>query len=236
MLSKPSRANRTLQVLSKMYSLAIRWKLCTSNPVRGITFFKENKRDRWLQEDELNRLLQVLEQHKIYPPAQVIRLILLTGSRKGEVLNAQWNQFDLDRGVWVKPFYLTKQKKTEHVPLSQEALMFLQSLKEHSTSSYVFPGRIADCPLTDIKKFWARVLKEANLTDLRIHDLRHTYASHLVSSGLSLSIVGKLLGHTQAATTQRYAHLADQALRDATNVFGNKIASLKKNGASSQES
>ena len=236
MKDKPSRANRVLKVISKMYSLAIQWEYCTLNPVRGVTLYRENKRDRWLQDEELNRLWEVLSRYAGYAPANALKMLLFTGSRKGEVLNATWEQFNLERGVWIKPFHLTKQKKTEYVPLSQETLVFLTDLKENATSSHLFPGKAPNRPLVSIKKFWAKILKEANIENIRIHDLRHTYASHLVSSGLSLSIVGKLLGHTQAATTQRYAHLADQALRDATNVFGNKIANLKKNGTSSQES
>jgi site-specific recombinase XerD len=90
-------------------------------------------------------------------------------------------------------------------------------------SPYLFPGKIDGKPLQDVRGFWQKMLKEANLETIRIHDLRHTHASHLVSSGLSLSIVGKLLGHTQASTTQRYAHLADAPLRQAVELFGSKV-------------
>jgi len=95
----------------------------------------------------------------------------------------------------------------------------------------LFPGRVAGQPLQEIKTFWKRILREAGLEHFRIHDLRHTHASHLISSGLSLSIVGKLLGHTQAATTQRYAHLSQQSLKQATSVFGAKVTEIRqKNG------
>ena len=191
---------------------------------------------RWAEGEEFSRLWEVLNKYRGYVSANALIFALLTGSRKGEVYKATWEQFNLEQGVWIKPHQNTKQKKAEYIPLSQEALALLLEIKETSQGPYVFPGRQPDQPITDVKKFWATILKEAQIENLHIHDLRHTYASHLVSSGLSLSIVGKLLGHTQAATTQRYAHLADQALRDATNVFGNKIANLKKNATVSQES
>ena len=94
-------------------------------------------------------------------------------------------------------------------------------------NSYVFPGKVDGKPLTEIKTFWKKVLQEADIKDLRPHDLRHTHASHLVSSGMSLSIVGKLLGHTQASTTQRYAHLADEPLRHAAELFSRKLQKKK---------
>ena len=120
---------------------------------------------------------------------------------------------------------MTKQKKKEHLPLSVKAIDVLQILKKRAAkgSIYVFPGYIEGQPLKEIKTFWKTLLKQAKLENVRIHDLRHTHASHLVSSGLSLSIVGKLLGHTQASTTQRYAHLADEPLRQAAELFGSKV-------------
>lgn len=120
---------------------------------------------------------------------------------------------------------MTKQKKKEHLPLSERALDLLRALKKlnNQESLYLFPGRVAGEPIKEVKTFWHTVLKKAELKNVRVHDLRHTHASHLVSSGLSLSIVGKLLGHTQASTTQRYAHLADEPLRQAAELFGSKV-------------
>ena len=100
--------------------------------------------------------------------------------------------------------------------------------KKKSDSPFLFPGKVEGKPIQDIKKSWATIRKRASLKDFTIHDLRHTYASHLVSSGLSLSIVGKLLGHTQASTTQRYAHLADEPLREATTLFAEKVKEMSK--------
>ncbi len=114
----------------------------------------------------------------------------------------------------------------EHLPLSLQAIDLLKVMKEQSESPFLFPGKVSGKPLQEIKKSWDTIRNTANLPNVRIHDLRHTHASHLVSSGLSLSIVGKLLGHTQASTTQRYAHLADEPLHQATQVFGSKFGEL----------
>lgn len=221
----PYKANHSLRLLSKMFNLAISWGWRDDNPVAHIQKYQEEKRDRWLQEEELNRLWDVLDSHSDHITSYVFKFLILTGARKGEALGATWNQFDLEKGVWTKPSHLTKQKKKEHLPLSEKAIEVLQIVKErtYKKSHYVFPGRIEGEPLKEIKTFWKTVLKKAQLEDVRIHDLRHTHASHLVSSGLSLSIVGKLLGHTQASTTQRYAHLADEPLRQAAELFGSKV-------------
>ena len=227
----PYQANRMLALLSKMFSLAVNWGWADKNPVIGVPRYPEEKRERWLQDEELDRLWKVLDHYNDYPPANVIKMLILTGARKGEALNATWEQFDFKRGVWIKPSHLTKQKKTEHVPLSEEVLEFLLQIKEHSQSQYLFPGRRGDEPLVDVKRFWTKIIDEANIKNLRIHDLRHTYASHLVSSGLSLSIVGRLLGHSNPNTTQRYAHLADQVLRDATNLFAGKLKKITQKNA-----
>lgn len=224
----PYRANRILALLSKMFSLAVSWGWRSDNPVLGIERYQEEKRDRWLNDEELQRLWSVLEAYPEHITAYVLKFLLLTGARKGEVLQATWDQFDLEKGIWTKPAHLTKQKKKEHLPLSDKTLEVLYSLKKliFQQSPYLFPGKVEGAPLQEIKTFWKRVLKEAKLESVRIHDLRHTHASHLVSSGLSLSIVGKLLGHTQASTTHRYAHLADEPLREATEIFGSKLEKL----------
>ena len=224
----PYQANRVIALLSKMFSLAVSWGWRPDNPAQGLEKYQEEKRDRWLNDEELQRLWSVLDKHSENLTAYVFKFLLLTGARRGEALQATWDQFDLEKGLWIKPAHLTKQKKKEHLPLSDKTLLLLETLKKRNTanSPYLFPGKKAGEPLKEVKKFWSTVLKQANLENVRIHDLRHTHASHLVSSGLSLSIVGKLLGHTQASTTQRYAHLADEPLRKATEVFGNKVDQL----------
>lgn len=221
----PYQANRTRSLLSKMFNLAKSWGWVTSNPVEGVSKYQELKRERWLDENEIQRLWEALNKYENHLTSYAIKLLLLTGARRGEVLNATWDQFDLDKGVWTKPSHLTKQKKSEHLPLSTSAIDVLKDLKSRhpSSSPFLFPSKVEGQPLQEVKRFWASVLKEAGIENCRIHDLRHTHASHLVSSGLSLSIIGKLLGHTQASTTQRYAHLADEPLREAAELFGSKV-------------
>lgn len=225
-LSKiPYQANRVLALLSKMFSLAITWGYIKENPVHGIERYQEEKRERWLNSKEMEQFWEVLNEYPKNVTALLVKFLLLTGARKGEAMNAMWEHFDLQKGVWTKPSHLTKQKKTEHLPLSTQALDVLMELKSIASndSKFVFPGRVSGEPLKEMKTFWKTLLKKTRIENLRIHDLRHTHASHLVSSGLSLSIVGKLLGHTQAATTQRYAHLADEPLREAAELFGKKV-------------
>lgn len=183
--------------------------------VEGIERFHEERRERWLSVDELQRLTDALDGYPNERAANAIRLLVLTGARKSEVLAAEWSQLDLERGVWTKPSSHTKQKKTERVPLSEPTIALLSKLKREAFTEvpFVFPGDVSDRPVQDIKKAWSTVCEKAGLEGVRLHDLRHTYASHLVSSGLSLELVGRLLGHTQAATTKRYAHIADDPLR-----------------------
>ena len=224
----PYQANRVLALLSKMLSLAVAWEWTADNPVKGIERYQEEKRDRWLNKEEMSQFWSTLELYPNHPATFALKLLLLTGARKSEVLQAAWEHFDLDKGVWTKPSHLTKQNKKEHLPLSEQALSVLEALKKlaKNNSSYLFPDQTGEKPIRDIKSFWEKIIRESKLKDIRIHDLRHTHASHLVSSGLSLSIVGKLLGHTQASTTQRYAHLADEPLRQAAALFGSQVDKL----------
>jgi integrase len=228
MKGTPYQANRLLALLSKMLSLAVKWGWRSDNPVKGIERFQEERRERWLSDHELGQLLSVLIDHPNQRAANAVRLQLLTGARLGEVLKARWSDFDLDRGVWTKPSHHTKQKRTEHIPLSGPTLTLLSDMREKTDpkEANLLPGNASGRPLQDIKKFWKAVTKQAGIADYRLHDNRHTHASHLVSSGLSLEIVGRLLGHTNPITTKRYAHIADSPLRAATERFGAKLDAL----------
>ena len=230
MISKqtPYRANRVLALLSKMFALAIRWQQRTDNPAKGIQRNPEFPRNRFMSEAELARLTQALDAHPNQSSANAVRLLVLTGARRGEVLSALWDQFDLERGVWTKPSAHTKQKREHRVPLSIGALLVINAMYKQSDGPYLFPGSGTDAPQRELKKFWAAVCREADLRDLRIHDLRHTYASILASSGASLPIIGALLGHTQPATTARYSHLFESPFREATELVGLAVASATK--------
>lgn len=229
MKETPYQANRVLALLSKMFSLAVKWGWRSDNPVRGIERYHEERRERWLSDKELRRLLAILADHPNQRAANAVRFQLLTGARIGEVLSAHWSHIDFDRGIWTKPSHHTKQKRTEHLPLSASAMMLLTEMREESGSDteFIFPGDAPGKPLQYLKKFWRSVTEQAGLENYRLHDNRHTHASHLVSSGLSLEIVGRLLGHTNPLTTKRYAHLADDPLRAAANRFGSKIDALQ---------
>ena len=229
----PYQANRALALLSKMFELSIKWRMGSDNPAKGIEKFHEEKRHRWLSEDELTRLSLALDRHSNRTAANAIRLQLLTGARIGEVLTARWENIDMGRGVWIKPSHHTKQKRTEHLPLSKAAVTLLSAIKDAAVkgTEFIFPGRTPERPIVDLKKFWRSVLSDAGIQDYRIHDNRHTHASQLVSSGLSLAIVGRLLGHTNPMTTQRYAHLADDPLRQAAEVMARKMGGEEHSGS-----
>ena len=243
----PYRANRTIAVLSKMLSLSVKWEMRSDNPARGIERAPEHKRERFLSPAEIARLGEALAEVKEKASADALRLLLLTGARKGEVLQARWSEIDLQAGVWTKPSAHTKSKKDHRVPLSAPARLLLSEMraaadelvKKGRKVEFLFPGDTDDKPLGDIKGTWAAVCEKAGLgkrvqrkhrttgkmvevfqADARMHDLRHTYASILASHGLSLPIIGQLLGHTQAQTTARYAHLMDDPLRAATERVG----------------
>jgi integrase len=211
----PTHANRVLALLSRMFSLAIRWGMRTHNPVKGVERNQEHKRHRYLTGAELARLTAALDELRDQGAANAIRLLLLTGARRGELLAAHWTDIDLDAGVWTKPGATTKQKTMHRVPLSQAACQLLAAMKQQADSEWLFPARFTPHRL-DLDDAWGVLRKTARIPDVRLHDLRHTYASVLASSGLSLPIIGQLLGHTTAQTTLRYSHLLDDPLRAAT--------------------
>lgn len=219
--NRKTQGNRLLALLSKLYNLAIDWGYCRENPVKGIKRYTEKKRDRWLNKAELKKLLEALEDYPHNTSANFVRMLLLTGARKGETLCLKWDQLDLEKGFWLKEATTTKGKKPQYKPLSQPARELLKTIKSTNQGIYVFPGKGEGTHLKEPKRFWGSLKKRLNLKDVTLHDLRHTYASHLASQGVSLAIIGQLLGHSQIATTQRYAHLAYEALQDATDLFGN---------------
>ena len=215
----PYRANCVLALLSKMFALAsTRWRWRADNPARGVERNQEVKRTRYLTAAEIERLTVALAAYPDQQAANIVRLLLLTGARKGEVLAAKWEDFDTEAGVWTKPGATTKQRTSHRAPLSAPARALLASLPHDG--AYVFPGPRGAPRRVDLKRVWPKICEAAGIKGVRVHDLRHTYASVLASSGQSLPIIGALLGHSQPATTARYAHLVDDPLRAATETAG----------------
>jgi integrase len=229
----PYQANRTIALLSKMFNLAQRWRWRATNPCKGIEKNTEYHRRRYLSGDELTLLTKALAKHGDQQVANAIRVMLLTGARRGEVLGMRWSNVDLGAGVWSKPASSTKQKEHHQVPLSAPARQLLSDIQRRQKrtgerSRFVFPSNGASGHLVEIKKSWRLITKTAGIEGLRIHDMRHSYASQLVSGGASLPLIGALLGHASPSTTARYSHLHHDPLRAATEKVGAVIAAAGK--------
>lgn len=249
MRAHPYQANRMLAVVGSMYSFGARRGLVPKghNPASGIEKFKESRRERFLTSDELRRLgdaLNVAEttglpweldpaapvsKHLAKEPNQrtilprsatmAIRLLLFTGARLREVLHLQWTHVDFERGLLLLPDSKTGRKT---IVLNRPSLDLLKATVRQG--QFVFPGADPDRPRSDLKKPWRSIQRYARLEGVRIHDLRHTFASIGAGSSLGLPIVGKLLGHTQAATTARYAHLDIDPLRRGAELIGEQLS------------
>ena len=206
----PANANRTLPMLSVMMTQAELWNLRPhgSNPCRNIRRYPVKPRERFLSLEELKRLGFVLDHAEDTQAAAAIRLLLFTGARSSEITGLKW--------AWIRGTRaLLPDAKTgpKTIQLPPPARAVLKGLPENVI--FVFPNRRGEGPMKDLGKRWAKLRRIAALDDVRIHDLRHTYASHAVMSGLELYTVGRLLGHADVATTERYAHLADTHVRKA---------------------
>jgi integrase len=233
----PTHANRALALLSRMFTMAIRWGMRTDNPCKGVERNQESKRQRYLSGAEMGRVAAALAELRDQGAANAIRLLLLTGARRGELLAARWADIDTEAGVWIKPAATTKQKAEHRVPLSEAACRLLGEMRQNAgdEAEWIFPAPIKAGHRTDIWEAWETLRRAADIPDVRTHDLRHSFASVLASQGNSLPIIGALLGHTTAATTHRYAHLLDDPLRRATEAAsavitgkpGAKIVGLK---------
>lgn len=211
----PYAANRTLALLSKMMSLAIRWGWRTDNPVRFVERNQEPRRERPITDDEMRRLLAAINSApKI--PAAIIRVCLLTGCRFGEAAGMRWEEVSFERREWRKPGSRTKQKTEHIVPLSPAVLSIISEFPREN--EWVFGER-----RESIKKTWAKVLRTAEIDGLRLHDLRHAFASMCAANGWSLPQVGALLGHASPQTTARYMHLFGDALRKVSDSVAERL-------------
>lgn len=211
----PVRANRVGEVIRKMFAYAVKWGWREDNPATGFRRRIETPRERYLSQDEIARLAAALDAAEDVRGAGIIRLCMLTGARVGEVRQARFEDFNLEHLSWTKPATTTKQRRVHRVPISDEAAAIVRLRRQavFTGCPWLFPGDKPGQPVQEIRRFWQRIQREARIEDVRIHDLRHTFASLLVSGGASLEMIGKLLGHSQMQTTQRYAHLMDSPLR-----------------------
>jgi integrase len=220
------QANRAHSYLRMILNRATKSKLITKNPCKDVKRFAEyDPRERYLLPQEFLRLVEVLENHPNQQSARSIQLMLLTGSRRGEVLGLRWSEIDFERGNWTKPSSRVKQKRKSKIALNSEALTILRKIRseqeQHGESEFVFPGDGRDGVRVELKTFWKSVKVAAKLPDdFRMHDLRHSYASLLAEAGTPLKMIGTLLGHANTTTTDRYAHISDQGSRKATEEVG----------------
>jgi integrase len=221
-------ANRCLEMISKMFNLAEMWGLRPdgSNPRKHIKKYPEEKRERFLSAAELRRVGEVLremEQEGIELPSAIaaVRLLILTGCRLGEIMTLKWEHVDIRGKALRLPDSKTGAKV---VHLGQPAAEVLEKIERVEKNPWVIVGTKPGARLTDLQPFWQRARARAGLKDVRIHDLRHTFASTAVAAGQGLPMIGKLLGHTQVQTTARYAHLAADPVKEAVNRVASDLA------------
>jgi integrase len=246
-------ANRILAVASKLFGLALvpmagenrAWRdQAQGNPCKGIARNPETPMERFFNAGELAAIGDALARYgeearglgiaSARAAADCIRMVMLTGARPQEARLARWPELDAEAGYWVKPSAHTKQGKPHRLPLNPAAIELVERLRKRRKveATWVFPGQRPGEPLQQLRSVWGFVRDKAKLgPDARVYDLRHSFASLGAGGGLSLTIIGKLLGHTQARTTQRYAHVADDPLREATEKIGAVITGAGKGGA-----
>lgn len=236
----PYRANRMLALMSRLMNLAEAWgwRSPGSNPCKHVEKFREQARERYLSADEIGRIGAAMEamlkEQDIRPEAAAaVRLLLLTGARLNEILTARWDWIDLERRVIDLPDSKTGKKPIYLSDAALEVIAELKATRRDPKNPYLLAGRSKGKALNNLAKPWKRICARAGLSGVRLHDLRHTAASIAVGRGVNLPVIGRLLGHRQAQTTLRYAHVdADPALA-AANEIGTAIGVALGNGAKS---
>ena len=230
MRDTPYQANRTLGVLSKMFNLAELWDIRPdgTNPCRHVKRFREEKRERFLSDIEYQRLGAALKEIEVdgsetAPAIAAVRLLMLTGCRLSEIQKLRWQHVDLGAGELRLPDTKTGAKV---VYLGDPAIAVLERIDRRDGNPWVIAGRKPESHLTDLQHPWRRIRARADLDDVRIHDLRHSFASGGLLVGEGLPMIGKLLGHTQVQTTARYAHLASDPVKSAANRIASRIAKV----------
>lgn len=215
----PGTMNRVLVILRYAFNLAKKWKVIRlpENPAAGLTAGPDVQRSRVLDEEEVKRLVDSLAADENQSAAQAILLLLLTGARRNEVTHARWEYVDWTKRTLLVP--RSKSGKPRLISLNGAALTLLQRWPRQEGNPYIFPSTATGRPPASLFFPWDRIRKRAGLEDVRLHDLRHSFASFLVNRGISLYVVQGLLGHAHARTTQRYAHLVADTLSDAAELM-----------------
>ncbi|MBB4267582.1 tyrosine-type recombinase/integrase [Roseospira visakhapatnamensis] len=224
----PYQANRCLEVISKMFNLAEMWGLRPdgTNPRKHIRKYPEEKRERFLSAAELRRVGDVLKEMEaegieLSSAILAVRLLILTGCRLNEIMKLKWEHVDLPGRALRLP---DSKSGAKVVHLGQPPVDLLATAPRIAGNGWVITGTLEGKPLSDLQPFWQRVRARAGLKDVRIHDLRHTFASTAVAAGQGLPMIGKLLGHTQVQTTARYAHLAADPVRNAADSVAGSLS------------
>jgi integrase len=199
--------------MGKSFALAMEWELAGAdkNPVRRVRRPRfDNKRERFLTAGEVERLLTAASASANPQLKPIVHLLLLTGARVSELLHAKWEHVDVARRKWLIP--MSKTGKARYVPLATAAVEVIEALPRIEGSPYLIPNPATGEPFVSIKHAWQTARRRAGLSDVRIHDLRHSAASAMVNAGVDLFAVGKVLGHASFASSQRYAHVANETL------------------------
>ena len=221
---KPGTVNRHMALVKFIFSLAEKWEVIEKSPARGVSKLADNNhKERYLSREEITRLLTELKNCKSDAVPDVIEFLILTGARKGEAMHMKWVDVDFERKIWTVP--LSKSGKPRYIPLSGAAMAVLER-RNGNESDYVFPNQKTGRPISGFHNTWDRIRIKAGIPDVRIHDLRHNFASLLINNGRSLYEVQKLLGHADISTTQRYAHLSQDTLQEATELVSVTISGV----------
>ena len=220
----PGTANKFIVQLRYMYNVAKKFKVpgAEVNPAAEVEQYRVEGRERFLSADETERLRVAVERSENTQLKYIVGLLLMLGCRKRELLDAKWDQFDIERRTWRIP--LAKSGKARHVPLSLSTIAFLEKLPRWKDCPYVVPNPHTKKPFTGINESWKTALGRAKVV-CRLHDLRHTYASNVINAGHSLFVVSKALGHANIQQTSRYSHLSDDTLLAAADAAGNAMGS-----------
>lgn len=241
MRETPYNANRCLALLRAMLNCAERWEMIPrgSNPASVIEHYPERKRERFLSEEELKRLFTVLvaleaERSVTIYEAAAIRLLIYTGCRLSEITTLEWSSVDLPNARIIFEKHKTDRHGAKAIPLNAPTLELLTNLPHEPGNPFVIAGYNPGKHLINLQKPWRRVRKAAGLEDVRIHDLRHSFASFAVGAGVPLALIGGLLGHRSVQTTARYAHIANDPLKQATHLVGAIFAEKEKSAGEDQ--